>query len=37
MQKVPRAYLRIIRGRIAESTKEAGAAPGARERKEESE
>jgi hypothetical protein len=37
MQKVPRAYLRIIRARIAESTKEAGAAPGARERKEESE
>jgi hypothetical protein len=37
MQKVPRAYLRIIRARIAESAKEAGAAPGTKETKEESE
>jgi hypothetical protein len=28
MQKIPRAYLRIIRSRIAESRKQAGPEPG---------
>jgi hypothetical protein len=28
MQKIPRAYLRIIRGRVAESLKQAGPEPG---------
>jgi hypothetical protein len=28
MQKIPRAYLRIIRARIAESRKQTGAQPG---------
>jgi hypothetical protein len=28
MQKIPRAYLRIIRARVAESRKEAGPPPG---------
>jgi hypothetical protein len=37
MQKIPRAYLRIVRARVAESRKEAGPGPGARETKEESE
>ncbi|HSD65587.1 MAG TPA: hypothetical protein VLF95_02745 [Vicinamibacteria bacterium] len=35
MQKIPRAYLRIIRARIAELRKEAGAGPGATEPREE--
>jgi hypothetical protein len=29
MQKIPRAYLRIIRARVAESRKQAGPGPGA--------
>jgi hypothetical protein len=37
MQKIPRAYLRIIRARIAQTRKEAGALPGPKERKEENE
>ncbi|HSD27986.1 MAG TPA: hypothetical protein VLL75_11835 [Vicinamibacteria bacterium] len=37
MQKVPRAYLRIIRARIAESARGAAAVPGVEEKKEESE
>jgi hypothetical protein len=36
MQKIPRAYLRIIRARIAETRKKAGPPPGAKEGKEES-
>jgi len=32
MQKIPRAYLRIIRERVAESRKEAGPVPGAKEK-----
>jgi len=35
VQKVPRAYLRIIRARVAESAKEVGPAPGVAERKKE--
>jgi hypothetical protein len=37
MQKIPRAYLRIIRARVAETRKQAGREPGANGREEEGE